>query len=439
MLALCGGALAIAREIVPNVFEHRAAFAVLRRELFRYSARWWAYLVPPVEHPALGSWSRQVWDSYGIGPALLEQQVYVGFGVLTLAAVALWAWVRARDRSELRVIPLLAAIAAMALICSLSPERQILGIRFVRPSALLYLVAPMFRSYARFGVVVQLMIAIVAGVGLTSLWQRRTSVWHTRLARVVAVALVGLTVFEYTPLPWRWHDVLPTSAHRWLVRQGGAPRVFDCSDSTPSEQATAWLAGYPLGYLEHALPDCGEPDLAGKLRAIGFTHLLVRARRPEFRWLIDHSPEGLRTSYRADDGAVFDVTVARPIAYVASLKGLYPREYNRAWTWRWTSGGATLQVENLGAAPHACALDLELAAFGVERHVIVSLNGRRVTDFVVGSDRALYPIGPMLLRPGSNELTIRSVEPPIVAKTLERNEDSRPLAIAVGAWRWRWH
>lgn len=436
MLALCAAALATAHAIVPNVFEHRAAFAVLQPELFMYSARWWAYLVPPVDHPVLGSWSQQVWDSYGIGPALLEQQVYLGFGVLTLAAIAGWTWIRARERRELRVMPFLAAIAAIALVCSLSPERQVLGVRFVRPSAVLSLVAPMFRAYARFGVVVQLMIAVMAAMGMTSLWRRRTSLRRTRLARAAAVVLAGLAVFEYAPLPWRWHDVLPTSAHRWLVRQGGAPRVFDCSDLTLSEQPTAWLAGYSLDYLEPAQPDCGEPNLAGKLRVIGFTHLLVRAERPELGWLTGHLPEGLRPSYRADDAVVFDVTGARPVAYVASLEGLYPREYNRAWTWRWASDGATLRVENLDAAPRACALDLELAAFGGKRHVIVSLNGRHVTDFEIGVDRALYPIGPMLLRPGSNELTIRSVEPPIVAKTLVRNDDSRSLAIAVGAWRW---
>jgi hypothetical protein len=436
MLALCAAALATARAIVPRVFEDRAAFAVQRPELFMYSARWWAYLVPPVDHPVLGSWARQLWDSYGIGPALLEQQVYLGFGVLTLAAVAGWAWIRARERRELGVTPFLAAIAAFALICSLSPERQVLGVRVVRPSAALSLIAPMFRSYARFGVVVQLMVAVMAAMGMTSLWQRRTSARHTAVARAAAVALIGLAVFEYTPLPWRWHDVLPTSAHRWLARAGGAPRVFDCSQPTPSDQATAWLAHYEIGYLDPALPDCGEPDLAGKLRTLGFTHLLVRARQSEFRWLIDHSPEGLRPTYRADDGAVFDVVVARPLAYVASLKGLYRREYSRVWTWRWTSGDATLQIENLSGAPYTATLDVELASFGIERHANVLLNERRVTDFVVGSDPALYPIGPILLRPGSNELTIRSVEPPIVARTLERNNDSRPLAIALGRWRW---
>jgi hypothetical protein len=122
--------------------------------------------------------------------------------------------------------------------------------------------------------------------------------------------------------------------------------------------------------------------------------------------------------------------------YVTSVEGPYPREYDRTWTWRWTSGDATLQVENLSASPHTAALDVELASFGIERHVVVSLNGGRVTDLVVRSSRAMYRIGPMLMPPGNNQLTLRSVEAPIVANTLEQNNDSRRLAIALGQWRW---
>ncbi len=424
-------ALLTARLVVPMVFEQPEALAFPRADLFRYSARWWSYLVPPVAHPVLGAWSRRAWESYGIGPGLLEQQVYLGAGVLTLAAIGLWSRVRARGRDSLAAVPYLAAVAAIAFACSLSPEREILGIRVARPSALLYLVAPMFRSYARFGVVVQLMIAIVAAAGMTSLWQRRT-----RVARAAALALVVLTAFEYTPLPWQWRDVLPTSAHRWLARHRAAPRVFDCTDWTLAEQATAWLAGYSIGYLGPALPDCGAPDLAARLHAAGFTDLLVRAERPEFRWLSGHARDGLRASYLSGDAAAFAIAAARPAVYVKSVEGLYPREYSPAWTWRWTSGDAALQIESRGAAPRTLALDVELASFGVERHVVVSLNGSRVTALVVRSSRATYRIGPLRLLPGSNQLVLRPVEPPIVAATLERNDDARPLAIAVGEWRW---
>jgi hypothetical protein len=431
LVTLCAVALLAAHRIVPRVFEHPASLAFPRADLFRYSARWWAYFVPPVAHPVLGAWSRRVWDSSLIGPGLLEQQAYLGVGVVALAAVALWAWVRERGRVVPAAVPFLTAIAALALVCSLSPERQILGFRVVRPSALLYLVAPMFRAYARFGVVVQLMMAIVAATGMTWLWQRRT-----RVARAVAVALVVLTAFEYTPLPWPWRDVLPTTAHRWLVRHRAAPRVLDCTEWAPAEQATAWLAGYPIAYLDAVLPDCGEPDLAGTLRALGFTEMLVRGERPEFHWQREHPRDGLRRSYLGDDAAVFDVAPAPPAAYVASVEGLYPREYNPTWTWRWSSGDAILQIEKVGAAPHTPALDIELISFGGERHVVVSLNGDRVTALVVGTSRAVYRIGPLRLLPGGNRLALRSVEPPVVAATLEGNNDARPLAIAVGDWRW---
>ena len=40
-----------ARAVVAN----RAAFAFPRADLFRYSAKWWSYLVPPVAHPLLGA------------------------------------------------------------------------------------------------------------------------------------------------------------------------------------------------------------------------------------------------------------------------------------------------------------------------------------------------------------------------------------------------
>jgi hypothetical protein len=432
LVTLCAAALVTARRIVPTVFGHPEAFAFSRADLFQYSARWWSYLVPPVEHAVLGAWSRRVWESYGVGLGPAAEQVSLGVGVLTLAAIALWAWVRARGRTTLLVVPFLTGIAAVALVCSLSPEGQFFGVRVVRPSALLYLVVPMFRVYARFGVVVQLMIAIVAAVGMTTLWQRRT-----RAARAAVIALVVLTAFEYAPLPWRWRDVLPTSAHRWLVRNRVAPRVFDCTHSAPSERLTAWLAGFPFGYLQPGLPDCGEPDLGGKLRALGFTELLVRVERPEFRWLRAHARDGLRESYLAGDAAVFDVVAAIPAAYVTPIEGVYPREYDRAWTWRWTRGDAILQIENLGAAPYTATLDVELASFGVERHVVVSLNGDRVAELTVPSSRAMYRIGPLRLRPGGNQLALRPAEPPIVAATLEGNHDARPLAIAVGEWRWQ--
>ncbi len=234
LIAACGMAYAsyTARAVVVN----RAAFAFPRADLFRYSAKWWSYLVPPVEHPLLGATAHRVWNAVGVREGLLEQQVSLGWGIVALGLIAVIRWavpaaasarrVGVRQRwkaneqpsrrtASLACVPVLALVAVAALVCSLSPERTIGAFTFVRPSALLYDIVPMFRSYARFGVVVQLMAALLAGIGVDHL--RRAG---TRRAQIACLALVALAAGEYAVAPSAlWRDVLPTTAHRWVMRQ----------------------------------------------------------------------------------------------------------------------------------------------------------------------------------------------------------------------------
>jgi hypothetical protein len=120
---------------------------------------------------------------------------------MVLAAVPLWRFLRGdREIEGVRVAPMLAVVAAFAMLCSLSPERQIGSLLFVRPSALLYELAPMFRAYARFGVVVGLMTALLAGAGVAWLWPRRGG-------RAAALTLLTLAMIELAPFPWRWRAI----------------------------------------------------------------------------------------------------------------------------------------------------------------------------------------------------------------------------------------
>ena len=159
-----------------DVVANHAGFAFPRTDLFRYSAKWWSYLVPPVAHPVLGARPLRVWTAAGVREGLLEQQVSLGWGIIALGAH------RRRRVAVLRQsaagrrcvhVPVLVVVAVTSLLCSMSPERTIGTFTFVRPSALLYDLVPMFRSYARFGVVVQLMAALLAGIGVDWLRARR--------------------------------------------------------------------------------------------------------------------------------------------------------------------------------------------------------------------------------------------------------------------------
>ena len=93
----------------------------------------------------------------------------------------------------------------------------------------------MFRAYARFGVVVQLMAALLAGIGVDYL--RRAG---TRRAQIACLALVALAAGEYAVSPSAlWRDVLPTAAHRWVARQPGrcAPSTARRSIRNPSRSS----------------------------------------------------------------------------------------------------------------------------------------------------------------------------------------------------------
>ena len=295
-----------------------------------------------------------------------------------------------------------------ALVCSLSPERTIGAFTFVRPSALLYAIVPMFRSYARFGVVVQLMAALLAGIGVDYL--RRAG---TRRARIVCLVLVALAVGEYAVAPSAlWRDVLPTAAHRWIMRQPGHVRAFDCTPLTQESASVQWLTGHRVTLLDSSTSDCTEPNLSQKLAATGYTHLLVRRDTADGQWFADtRRLDGLRVAARFDDGEVFDshgasagdlyrgddgVLSARArrgvvVAMDGSRRGVDGCEHQHPADRRLPRAG------DLGVSP--CA----------PRGVACSTDGmcRRSPSIHLV---ACYQIGPLTIGPGSHELVFHPAE-----------------------------
>jgi hypothetical protein len=420
-LALTGGTLMAAAAggllfaWASGVLGHLGAYRFPRSDLFLHGARWWSYLLPAADHPLAGARVLALWAGRREPVALLEQQVGLGWSLLVLAAVPLWRALRGDQTSlAVRSAPVLAAVAVTALACSLSPERTIGGFRFVRPAALLYEIAPMFRAHARFGVVVGLMTALLAGAGAAWLWRMPGSA-----GRRAAALLLGLAVVEAAPFPpWRWRDVLPTRAHRTLAAQPGRLRVLDCvAASRVSDALAAPLLGHEVALLGAAFDDCGEPALPDKLRALGYTHAVMR------------------------DGAGFEggwvTEVAAgppPPLYVARLLGFSAREREGATTWRWMGQTGALR---LGATePSAgAALLVELKAFPRDRVVEWHLDGERRGRLETTSAWRSYtlPLGP--LQPREVTLTLACLEPAVVADDVLHNGDPRSIALAVGQWR----
>lgn len=431
LIGAAGGALAWYG--AHDVLAGPLAVGFPRGDLFRYSAKWWSYLVPPLAHPLLGAFARRLWISAGVDAGMLEQQVSIGVAVLALAAVAIAAWGHNRRDGALPVVPALAVIAGAALICSLSPERKIGPVSIVRPSAVIYQLLPVFRAYARFGVVVQLMAVLLAGIGADWLWRRRT-----RAARVVCGILLVLAAAEYAVWPPAMsRDVLPTLAHRWVAEQPNDIHVLDCTTISAESRSLPWLSGYRIALSRGALDDCLEPNFVDKLSAAGYSHLLVRSDTTEGRWLAARpTPRGLQRTAHFRDGDVFAVTQPIPVVYTIQMRAFYSREHDDRWTWRWMGPAGSWGVVNTSDHGVTAALDVQMAAFGGPRELTVRLDGTPVQTVTVRDGHAFYHVGPVVLTPGDHGLAFDPRQAPTVAGAFARNGDSRALSIAIGEWQW---
>lgn len=118
------------------------------------------------------------------------------------------------------------------------------------------------------------MAVLLAGIGVEYL--RRSARGRTRLA---CAALLVLAAAEYAVSPFSmWRDVLPTTAHRSVVQFADPAKVLDCTPLDQESESVQWLTGGRIMMLAGSISDCAEADLAEKLAANRYTHLLVRRR-----------------------------------------------------------------------------------------------------------------------------------------------------------------
>jgi hypothetical protein len=451
LAVIAAGGLAYATYAAGPIVANRAAFAFPRVDLFRYSAHWWSYLVPPVGQPLIGESARRFWTTAGVREGLLEQQVSLGWAIVALAVIAVVYWLaevrlvgglptggglpteaRSAKKTERRWVPVLVIIALAALLCSLSPEWSVGGFTVLRPSAFLYDLVPMFRSYARFGVVVQLMAALLAAIGIDYL--RRSG---SRPGRITAAALVVIAAGEYAVSPFGlWRDTLPTKAHRWVARQPGQVRALDCAALTQETASVQWLTNDRITLLAGATDDCMEPNLPHKLAATGFTHVIVRRGTPESQVFHDHAPPaGFSLAARFANGRVFAVTAPTPAVYTATMTGFFPREYDGSRSWRWMGARGEWTIVNTGTRPIVATLGLELSANPAER-MDVRLDGRHLQTLDVAPSRRTYQVGPLTIGLGPHQLAFHATTAPAVPDDIGGNGDRRPLSFELGRWTW---
>ena len=433
LMAMCVAGVAYVALATPSLIRDRGLLSFPLSDVFLHSARWWSYVMPPVAHPWFGASVMTRWTEAGVSLGIVEQQVSLGVGVVVLAIVAI---VTRKPHAPMprAIVAALVTVAAVAFACSLSPEWTIGSLSVPRPSGLIHVLAPMFRSVARFGVVVQLMAAILAGVGLSALIGD-----GRRRRQLSGVLLVALVIFEYAVSPAALsRDVLPTAAHRWVIGQPGRIQALDCTPVSDTSASVPWLTQDRIALLGGRFDDCSHSpeDLSQKLAAAGFTHLVVPAGSADAPAFAAGIPPGFTAGARFPDGDVLAVSPSRPMVYTEAIVGVSPREYDRRRSWRWMVTDARWTVINPDAAPILATLAVELSAFHEARRLDVRFDGRLIQSLVVGTATGRYTLGPFSVSPGPHEMTFHAVDTPQPAVTAGTGPDARRLSFAFGAWHW---
>lgn len=438
LVAAALAVLAAARAALPALFADTAPFAFQQADLARYGAQWFSYFLPPVDHPLWGGQAARFWARRGMTGAVLEQQISISLGLLALAAVALWHWMRSRHATPaeiptaLRIVPMIAIVALAAAFCSLAPAPGSSGTALLVPAAWLYPLAPMFRAYARFALVTHLMVALLAGIGVSHLWPHRGARSAQATARrLLAAALVAAVAIEYLPFPARSRDVLPTAGHRWLASRAPGARVLDCIEPGQAEALVPWLMKHDVSALSAAAPSCVEPNMAQQAATLGYTYVILR-RPPDPRARMPPAP-GLALVHTSDDADVYNVVADAAPVLVAGIEGFSPAEHDASGSWRWMGQQGTWLIRSVRGSPVTVALEVELSALNVARRVAVAVEGGEAQIIQVAPEVSVHRLGPWTIGAGMHTLTFTALEPAAAAPAPDR----RQLTVMFRDWRWR--
>lgn len=242
----------------PSVWSEYSKENIFRsslNDIVSYGARPWDYLMPSVNHPIFGplvqnfyqyikeNYSYQFWSTF-----LPERANYLTFTGTGLALYAVWtafrSWQRKQNivsQGDLRNISFLILISIIMFLVSMPAVINLKGLPVYFPSFFLFKLFPMFRVYARSGVLVLLGVSLLAGYGFKFLLANINNDWFfIKLGRIsfpgrksviLTTVLFGLILFEnlnFPPFP--------------LMDVGRVPQVYAWLKNQPGDQI---IAEYP--------------------------------------------------------------------------------------------------------------------------------------------------------------------------------------------------
>lgn len=319
-------------------------------DLFMYSAQFFHYLIPSGDNPLIGGFIRNFIKIYHP----VEQTLYLGWVGIILSVVAIRQWRRKNREQRLqatgckpqaieqtsiqanwptrtqKAVSFFLFAGIMALIFSHAPWTDIGPFRIFFPAYFMYKIAPMFRIYARFGILVMLSVSVLAGIGLAGLLQKI----KFPKRQGILVAVITLLVFvEFAPtLPAPIVDAVnPPPVYEWLSQQEGDFVIVEYPLETDYEylfwqrihQKKLVNGARPGTYADQVrkkIVDILKPETPGILKYLGAKYVILHPAKyleSEDAPVIGEVPDiskqkGLKLVKAFDDARVYTIT-AEPI------------------------------------------------------------------------------------------------------------------------------
>lgn len=371
-----------------------------------YTARWYDFVIPIETHPVFGGWATAFRTAHNHGSNTSEQTLYIGFVVLGLVAwTVYYYWKRRADAAFKKATPVtpetivvMLLVAAVAFLITLPPYFHLFGHRVPMPSGVISVLVQYWRVYARLILIIQMLLVLVAAVGLSILLnkvRRRAVLWG------IIVLLIMTSYFEYLSFnPFHrqdiWYYGKLSSSDRWLAQQHDIKviAVYPLVDQ-PDGLAALYTTEQTVNgkkminsgtittkeaRLRASISGLNDPQTLGALKALGAQAVMTHEIGN------DRTVPGLVFAYGANEapaGYAADVDVFRISAAVATAKyalvadtgfkdmrmaDLTTRHYLNP------AGAAELRIEALPGVPTAA---------NAVRHIQLTL---QATDMYAGND-----------------------------------------------------
>ncbi len=303
---------------IQNTHSEASALNPYRRpfeDLFAQSARPLSYFLPAVVHPVFGKFTEQFIGSSLYGVSLTEHTLYLGWIPLILAFIAFRRWKKGKklrdslqkagtveEEINLRDSPHKAGtvpiddfnigffivLAIVVWLFSQPPWWQWGPLKVYMPSFFMYKVLPMFRAYCRFGSVLMLAIAVLAGFGLKFVLEKQKNIIAKTSMLMLFCVLVLFEFWNYPP--YKVIDVSKFPAvYDWLKEQSKdiviAEYPLDAKDQselyklyqTKHERRiiNASARGTQANNIALTITQLSSPRTAGVLKWLGVRYAIV--------------------------------------------------------------------------------------------------------------------------------------------------------------------